>query len=145
MLERPLPPLPMRAKSAVLVLTLVAALAASAAACKRSSAGSAKLEGRWRGTRADGVTAPEAQLPATVFATGTEIIARGNQIAVTTPSGKPQQATYFVDSEEKNSVVIHTDKDGPAARETFMFSDDGKTMMWRIDERRSIVFQRIAN
>ena len=109
-------------------------------ACKHP--GSPKLEGRWRGTKADGVSG-DAQNGANIFAMGTELVARGNQIAITTPAGKPQQGTYFVDSEEKNTVVIHTDKDGPQ-RETFTFSDDGKTMTWRLDERRSITFQRIA-
>ena len=111
------------------------------AGCKHP--GSLKLEGRWRGTKADGV-APDQQINANVFATGTEIIARGDQIAVTTPVGKPVQGTYVVDNEDKNTVIIHTDKDGPTARETFTFTDDGKTMTWRVDGARSITFQRIG-
>jgi hypothetical protein len=112
-----------------------------ASGCK--SPGSPKLEGRWKGTKTDGV-ASEQQINANVFATGTEIIARGNQIAVTTPIGKPVQATYFVDSEDKTSVVIHTDKDGSAVRETFTFADEGNTMTWKIDGTRTMTFTRIA-
>jgi hypothetical protein len=123
--------------------TLVAAalLALLAGGCKH--AGSAKLEGRWRGMKADGVPA-EQQVVANVFATGTEIIAKGDQIAVTTPVGKPVQGTYFVDSEDKNSVVIHTDKDGPSAHETFTFTDDGRMMTWKVDAIRTITFQRVS-
>jgi hypothetical protein len=123
------------AAALVLLLHLVA--------CKHP--GSQKLEGRWRGTRAEGGP-PDQQTNATAFATGTEIIARGDQIAVTTPAGKPIQATYFVDVEDARSVVIHTDKDGPGARETFTFTDDGKQMTWRVDQGqgRTITFQRVG-
>jgi hypothetical protein len=121
---------------AALVLFVVLLLA-----CKR--AGSQKLEGRWRGTKSEG-SSPDQQPNATAFATGTEIIARGDQIAVTTPAGKPIQATYVVDLEDARSVVIHTDKDGPSARETFTFTDDGKQMTWRVDQGRTITFQRVG-
>ena len=36
--------------------------------------------------------------------------------------------------------VIHTDKD--YSSETFVFTDP-KTMQWRVDERRSIVFKKV--
>jgi hypothetical protein len=124
----------------VLAIALAAALGASAASCK--SSGSAKLEGRWRGQRADGVV-PEMQPQANAFAAGTEIIAKGDQIAISTPAGKHPQSTYAVDSEDKGSVVIHTEKDGATARETFTFSDDGKTMTWRVDANRTIVFTKV--
>ena len=124
-------------------LVLAAVLLFVASGCKH--AGSAKLEGRWKGTKADGV-ASDQQINANVFATGTEIIARGDQIAVTTPIGKPVQATYTVDSEDKTSVTIHTDKDGPAQRETFTFSDDGNTMTWKVDpgSGRTMTFARVS-
>ncbi len=124
-------------------LVLAAALLFVASGCKHP--GSPKLEGRWKGTKADGV-ASEQQINANVFATGTEIIARGDQIAVTTPAGKPVQATYTVDSEDKTSVTIHTDKDGPAQRETFTFSEDGNTMTWKVDPTagKTITFTRVT-
>jgi hypothetical protein len=126
----------------IVLATLAPLVCMLALACKR--AGSSKLEGRWHGTRAEGVT-PDVEVQANAFAMGTEIVARGNQIAVTTPAGRPQQSTYYVDAEDKLSVVIHTDKDGPGTRETFTFSEDGRTMTWRLDEHRTITFQRLAN
>ena len=120
-------------------LVLVAALAALS--CK--PAGSSKLEGHWRGTRAEGAPVGSEDA-ANVFATSSEIIARGNQIAVSTPGSK-QQGTYFVDAEDKNTVVIHTDKDGPDAKETFTFGEDGKTMIWKLGEGRAIHFQKLPN
>ena len=122
-------------------LVLLAPLALFASACKH--AGSQKLEGRWKGTRAEGTSADQ-QLNANAFANATEIIARADQIAVTTPLSRPIQATYTVDSEDKNTVVIHTDKDGASSRETFTFSDDGNTMTWKVDPGRSITFTRVG-
>lgn len=110
------------------------------AGCK--SAGSAKLEGRWRGQRADGVS-PELQSQADAFASATEIIARGDQIAISTPANKGIQSAYVVDAEDKTSVVIHTEKDGPNARERFTFTSDGKSMTWKLDDRRGILFQKV--
>jgi hypothetical protein len=129
-------------------LVLAAAAAAvfasttSLVGCK--SPGSAKLEGHWRGTRADGVDAA-AQSAANTFATQTEITSRGNLITVSTPQSKGQLGTYMVDEENKTTVVLHTDKDGPASLETFSFNEDGKTMVWRLGEGRSIVFEKIKD
>src|SRR5712675_2403095 len=71
-------------------LVAAVALVVLASGCKHP--GSAKLEGRWRGMKADGVPADQ-QINGNVFATATEIIAKGDQIAVTTPVGKPVQGT----------------------------------------------------
>lgn len=119
------------------------ALTVFAIACSKHP-GSAKLEGHWRGTRADGVVSG-AQDAANAFATQTEITARGNLITVSTPGSKGQQGTYTVDDENKNTVVVHTDKDGPANKETFSFSDDGKSMVWRLGEGRTITFQKLKD
>lgn len=121
----------------VLALSLLALLG-----CKHP--GSTRLEGHWRGTGAEGVDAL-VQEQANTFATGTEIIARGNQIVVSTPDGKGQQATYFVDSEDKSTLVIHTDKDGPTIKETFSFSDDGKSLTWRLGNGHVIKFAKVEN
>ena len=123
----------------VLVLAVLATLLA--AGCKHS--GSAKLEGRWRGTRAEGVS-PAVQEAANTFATQTEIVAKGNLIAITTPSTKPQQSTYVVDDESKTTVVLHTEKD-VTTRETFAFNNDGKTMSWRVGDGRTIVFTKLKD
>jgi len=119
---------------------LLALLFVGAAACKRS--GSAKLEGRWRGTRAEGVP-PAVQEAANTFATQTEIVAKGSSITISTPAAKPQSATFTVDDENKTTLVVHTDKDGLANKETFAFADEGKTMTWRLGEGRSIVFTKL--
>ena len=116
---------------------LVLVSAASAASCKHP--GSAKLEGRWKGHRAAGVPA-EAQASADAFAMGSEIVAKGNQITISTPAAKNVSATYFVDKEEPTGLVIHTDKD--VSSETFVFVDP-KTMSWKVDEKRSIVFKKV--
>lgn len=121
---------------------VLCASAGALAACKPQ--GSAKLEGRWRGVRAEGVPT-ETQAQANTFALGTEIIAKGDQIVIATPAGRNPQSTYVVDAEDKTAVTIHTDKDGVNARETFTFASDGKTMSWKIDDRRAIVFQKVAD
>jgi hypothetical protein len=111
-----------------------------AASCKHP--GSAKLEGRWRGTRAEGVT-PAVQEAANTFASQTEIVARGNLITIATPGGRGPQATYVVDDETKTTLVLHTDKDGVANKETFSFADDAKTMTWRLGDGRTIIFTKL--
>ena len=118
----------------------VLALAVVLLACKHP--GSAKLEGRWKGVRAEGV-GPESAGAANVFAQGTEIIARGDTLTMTTPVAKGLQDTYVVDEETKTTLVLHTRKDGASTKETFGFSDDLKTMTWRLGDGRAIVFQRV--
>ena len=121
------------------VRKLVLALAiAGSIGCKHPGS---KLEGHWKGTRAEGV-GPGAQDAANAFAVQTEITAKGTTITITTPGAKPQAATFVVDSESPTTIVVHTDKDGTANKETFAFSDEGKTMVWRLGEGRSITFQR---
>ncbi len=121
-----------------LTLPTLVLVALALAGCTKHA--SAKLEGRWKGSRVDGV-APEQQAAANAFATGTELIARGNQIAFSTPAQpKSVQATFTVESEDKTSLVLRTDKgDGP---QTLTFSDDGKSMSWQIDGGRRMIFVR---
>lgn len=123
----------------VLALAIGGALCgAFASGCKHSSS---KLEGHWKGTRADGVAAG-VQDAANTFATKTEIVAKGNSITINTPGTKGQQGTFVVDSETPTVVLVHTDKDGPSNKETFSFTDEGKTMTWLLGDGRSIVFQK---
>jgi hypothetical protein len=112
---------------------------ASAMGCNHP--GSAKLEGHWRGTRAEGVP-PGAQEAANTFALQSEIVARGDKLTVSTPGGKGQPTTYVVDDENKTTLVLHTDKDGVTNKETFAFSEEGKTMTWRLGEGRALIFQK---
>lgn len=118
---------------------------AGTTSCKHP--GSAKLEGHWRGTRAEGVTAA-AQEAANTFATQTEIVAHGNLLTISTPQmpgAKGQQATYVVDDENKTTLVLHTDQDGPGNKETFGFGPDGKTMTWRLGDGQSIHFLKLKD
>lgn len=122
---------------ALAIAASLTCIGSAAVGCKRSTS---KLEGRWRGTRADGVGL--AQDAANAFATQTEITARGNAITISAPSAKAQQGTFVIDSESVTTIVLHTDKDGPANKETFSFSDEGKTMVWRLGEGRTITFKK---
>jgi len=103
--------------------------------------GSAKLEGHWRGVRAEGV-APPYQDGALAFATATEIVARGDKVTITAPGAKGSPYLYTVDEETKTTLTIHTERDGAAGKETFAFSEDGKTMTWRLGDGRMIAFQK---
>ncbi len=124
----------------VLALAFLIVATGGLAGCKHS--GSAKLEGRWHGTRAEGIGA-DVQDAANAFAMQTEITARGNQITISTPFAKGRQATYVVDEENKTTVVVHTDQDGVANKETFSFAEDGTTMIWRVGEGRAISFAKV--
>ena len=121
-------------------LVLAAAVVAMvfAGVCKHP--GSQKLDGRLKGQKAEGV--PEtAQVSANSFATATEIVAQGNQIAIQTPAGRNPPATYTVDKEDATTLVIHTDRDG--STETFTFNEKADTMVWKIDDKRSITFKKV--
>jgi hypothetical protein len=115
-----------------------AALALATLAC-RAPAGSAQLEGRWIGIRAEGVSA-NVVAAATDFATQTELEFRRTDITVTTPK-QTQFGRYQLLREETNSVVIATDLDGPAHPQTFVFAGD-ETMRWMLPEGKAIVFTR---
>jgi hypothetical protein len=112
---------------------LVGALAV--AACKHG--GSARFEGRWQGTRAEGVVA-EATSAANAFATGTQLEVKGDSLTLTTPKDK-QSGRYKVVKEDETTLVITTEKDGPNEPQTFTFVDD-KTIKWSVLEGKSIVF-----
>ncbi|MBX3210686.1 MAG: hypothetical protein KF850_01490 [Labilithrix sp.] len=124
----------------VLAATLVASLLALAATAGCKHPGSQKLEGRWKGQKAEGVP-DTALVSANAFATNTEIIAQGNQIAIQTPAGRNPAATYTVDKEDATTLVIHTDRDGSA--ETFTFNEKADMMVWKIDAQRSITFKKV--
>jgi hypothetical protein len=101
--------------------------------------GSPRLEGHWRGVRAEGVSV-EVQPMADAFATGTEIDIRGESLLVTTPKGK-QTGKFKVKSEDKTSITIWTDGDGPNDPQTFVFLDD-RTMKWNVLEGKTITFRK---
>lgn len=114
---------------------LALALVTVAGACHGS--GSKRLEGHWKGARTEGVSL-DALVAANAFAVRTEIDVKGDAITVTTPKDK-QAGRYKVVKEDKTTLVVTTDKDGPTEPQTFMFVDD-KTMKWAVLEGKTIVF-----
>jgi len=121
----------MRAVLFVLVLAL------GAVGCRPT--GAARLEGKWRGVKAEGVAA-ESQGPANAFAAQMELEVKGENIAVV--SGKEKQEGKFkVVKEDKTTLVISTDKDGPDDKQIFTFVDD-RTMKWHVLEGKTITFTR---
>jgi hypothetical protein len=116
---------------------LLCALACSMLGCHGD--GAARLQGHWRGVRADGVS-PDALGGATAFATGMELEVKGDSITITTPKDK-QTGRYKVVKQDKATLVITTDKDGPGDPQTFTFVDD-KTVRWAVLEGKSILFSK---
>jgi hypothetical protein len=119
------------------------ALAALAALglCACGHGGSARLDGRWKGKNAEGVS-PEAQAAANAFASEMEIDVRGDEITVITAHEK-QSGTYKVLKEDKAQVTIVTDKDVPNDAQTFTLVDD-KTLRWNVLEGKTITFGRAS-
>ena len=123
-------------RRAVVVAMALLALTALAG-CKKG--GAARLEGHWRGIKATGV--PSEQLPsANLFAAGMELDFHNELVSVHTGSEK-QSGKFRVVGEDKASVTIVTDQDGPNDRQTFLFTDD-KTMEWAVMPGKTIQFVR---
>jgi hypothetical protein len=116
---------------------LAVVLVFAGAACK--TAGAARLQGKWKGQRAEGVV-PTALAAANAFASGMQLEVKGDSITVTTSKDR-QSGHYKVVKEDKASVVITTDKDGPTEPQTFSFPDD-KTLKWAVVDGQAIVFAR---
>jgi hypothetical protein len=115
---------------------LAAAFALALMGCR---SGSARLEGTWKGQRAEGVTV-DSQIAANAFAREMVLEVKGDSITVTTAKDK-QTGKYKVVKEDKSSLVIVTDKDGDADQQTFTFVDD-KTMKWAVLEGKTITFSK---
>jgi len=114
---------------------LVAVLALGLLAC--GGGGSKRLQGKWHGLRAEGV-AVASQAAANTFATGMTLEVSGDAITVTTPHDK-QAGRYKVVKEDRSTLVLTTDKDGPKEPQTFTFVDD-KTVKWLVMDGELIVF-----
>ena len=84
------------------------ALVGAAPACR---GGAARMQGHWRGVRAEGVPADGAAA-ANAFATGTELDVQGDSLTVIAPGSK-QTGRYEVMAQDRTKVVLATDKDGP--------------------------------
>jgi hypothetical protein len=115
---------------------LLGMLLAAAVGCDD---GASRLKGRWRGVRAEGL-ASEAAEAGNAFATGTVLEVKDEAITVTTPKDK-QSGRYKVVKQDKATVVITTDNDGPSEPQTFTFVDD-RTMRWAVPDAGAIIFQK---
>jgi hypothetical protein len=113
------------------------AIALAALACERT--GCPRLEGRWRGVRAES-TLGESVAAATQFAQKTQLDVRGDTLTMTTPT-ETQSGRYRVVYENETSVTITTDKDGPDAPQTFTF-EGPRALRWLAQEGESMVFAR---
>ena len=105
--------------------------------------GSPRLEGRWHGVTADGVSADQ-QATADAFAGGFELEFRGDVIAMSMPKSDRQVGRFKVKKDDKGPpavVVIATEKDGPEDEDTFTFVDD-KTMKWSVLPGKTITLKR---
>ena len=116
---------------------LLALLALAGLAC--GGGGSRRLQGKWHGLRAEGV-AVASQAAANTFATGMTLEVSGDSITVTTPHDK-QSGRYKVVKEDKSTLVLTTDKDGPKEPQTFTFVDD-KTLKWLVMDGETIVLAK---
>jgi hypothetical protein len=101
--------------------------------------GAARLQGTWRGVRAEGAS-PDALAGANAFAVATELDVKGDALVVITPK-ETQSGRYRVLRQDRTTLVITTDRDGADDPQTFVFVDD-KTLRWSVLEGRSIVFAR---
>ena len=121
----------------VRIAAVASCLALLVVSCKSTSA--KKLEGRWRGINAGGVSAQETPA-ANLFASTLELDFHGDQVSVHV-GGEKQSGHFRVVEDAKNTVVLFTDQDGPADKQTFTFVDD-KTMRWDVQPGRAIQFQK---
>jgi hypothetical protein len=106
-------------------------------ACGR--AGCPRLEGRWRGVRAERASG-ETPTAAAAFARGTVLEVSGDTMRVTTPN-ETQSGHYRVVYENDATVTIATDTDGPDVPQTFTFEGAG-SIRWLAAEGESIVFAK---
>jgi hypothetical protein len=116
-----------------------AALAAFVLLGGCTPSGSPRLEGKWRGVRAEGV-APEAQTAANTFATQTELVFKGDSVTVVTPKEK-QSGRYRVVRESGAEIVIVTDGDAPEDQQTFTIEGE-HALRWSLLDGKTIVFAR---
>lgn len=125
-------------RSLAFVLLGVACLAIG---CQKS--GAERLEGRWRGTKVEGVPL-DLQPSANDFATHTELDFRDGVVSVKTPREKLTSKYRVVrEDKAKKALVLLTDQDGPKDPQIFVFEDDN-TVRWKVLEGKLIVFRRVT-
>jgi hypothetical protein len=108
------------------------------AGCHKS--GAARLEGHWRGSKAEGV-AGDAQTAANGFAMQMELDVKGDTISVRTIRDK-QSSKFKVVREDKTSVVIQTEADAPKDEQLFTFGEGDRSIKWTVSEGKTITFNK---
>lgn len=117
-------------KRALLLVVL-----AATAACNKGNA--AKLEGRWMGVKATGVSGDQLAA-ANLFASKMQLDFHGHVVSVHVGDDK-QSSPFHVVSDAANQLVLSDDADGSQAKETFTFADD-KTLDWTVMPGKTIQF-----
>jgi hypothetical protein len=120
-------------RNRILPLVLVCGLAL--AGCKKSP--QARLEGHWRGSKVEGVSA-DVQAAANLFAVGMELDFKGDTVSVRTVRDKTS-SKYKVVRSDKSSVVIVTDADGANDEQTLSFITDD-SLKWKALEGKTVTF-----
>jgi len=115
----------------------IAVLVGSMPAC--AGAGASRLQGHWRGTRADGVSG-DVSAAANAFAASLSIDVTGDSMVVVQGAHR-QVGRYRVLEEDGAKLVLSTDTDGPLDPQTFVFVDPD-TMRWDVLAGKEIVFTR---
>lgn len=113
----------------------------ASAGCQKTA--SERIVGKWRGTKAEGVVT-EVQQAANEAASAMELEFKKDTVVIKSAQDKdPMTAHYFVLREDKRSVVLVTDQDGPRDEQTLTLDDD-KTMRWQVLPGKTITFSRQA-
>lgn len=107
------------------------------ASCRKG--GQARLEGHWKGIKATGVDNTVLS-SANLYAANLELDFKGDKVKVQNGS-ETQSGRYKIVREDKTTVVLTTDGDGPTDEQTFTF-DDEKTMRWTVLSGKTIQFQK---
>jgi hypothetical protein len=126
-------------RTAVLAVVGAAALLGVLLETACGRAGCPRLEGRWRGVRAER-TSGETPPAAAAFARGTVLEVSGDTMRMTTPNDT-QFGHYRVVYENDSTVSLATDTDGPDLPQTFTFEGPG-SVRWLAAEGESIVFTK---
>ena len=105
------------------------------AGCKKSP--QARLEGHWRGSKVEGVSA-DVQAAANAFAVQMELDFKGETVSVRTTREK-QSSKYKVVRSDKTSVVIVTDADGATDEQTLTFVTDD-SLKWKVLDGKAVTF-----
>lgn len=99
----------------------------------------AKLEGTWKGVRAEGVSA-EQKPAADAYANSLRLDFKGHDLTLASPKGQTKGA-YKVISSDGKTIVLATERDGIDAKQTFLLDGDA-TLKWKVDDTKVIVFTK---